>query len=84
MLEADKAKKEMGGAETIVVLTGVRWGGLSRRSLERMTLNKGNGRTFSRQGCEVPWKAPGHSGQGPHWAGHNVPLHRAAEQGVFD
>ena len=27
MLEADKAKKEMGGAETFVVLTGARWGG---------------------------------------------------------
>ncbi|KAM9668034.1 60S ribosomal protein L10 isoform X2 [Neophocaena asiaeorientalis asiaeorientalis] len=30
------------------------------------------------------WKAPGHSGQGPHWPGHNVHPHQAAEQGACD
>ncbi|XP_037007136.1 60S ribosomal protein L10 isoform X2 [Artibeus jamaicensis] len=30
------------------------------------------------------WKAPGHSGQGPHWPSHYVHSHQAAEQGACD
>lgn len=39
----------------------------------------------SRQICaKYIWKAPGHSGQGPHWQSHNVHWHQVAEQGAGD